>query len=634
MSENRHAALIAYLRQVGGLVPAAEAASALGVTARSVRGYVSRINAASPRPVIVSTPAGYRLDEEALAASRTSPRTLAHGDDTPQGRLVRLFRRLNDAPEGIGFHELAEDFHVSDATLEADLGKARRRLEPLGLRLRRDRESVRMEGPEDARRRLISTLLREEAAEGFLPFDAIQRAFAGLDLGPFKAELVGTLSEVGYSVKEFALNEALLHIAIAVDRTTKFPAPAATSLDTPPSDAPGDQVTTVLRNLIEKFFGLRFDGGELDRLAAQLTTRALAAAGRPTTPPEESDLAKVRALVARLDDEYLVDFSDPGFVTRLSVHVHNLLGRARRQMYNRNPLAASIKTSYPLIYELAVYLSREIQREWQVALNEDEIAYVAMHVGAHLEAQAVRPRPLTAVLVCPEYYELATTLGDRLGQELGSRVEITRLVTRLEDVPDIKADVVISTLPIDAHPGAVVVRPFPGRRDFDAVRAELARVQHQREHGDDHAVLLDYLRPELFFRDLHAENETAMIRLLGSRMAEQGVIDPEHIDSVLERERLSSTAFTDGFAVPHAMTMNAHRSAIALVVNSEPMRWGNKPVNVIAFIAFSPRDRSTFRAAFEKFTAVLSERSAVHLLVKRAVDHPSFVREIRALLAE
>lgn len=147
MSEERHAALIAYLRKAGGPVRTAEAAGALGVTARSVRGYVARINAAAPRPVIVSTSCGHLLDEEALAASGTVRRP-SSAADTPKGRLFRLFRRLNDAPDGLSVHDLADEYHVSDATLEADLGKARRRLAPYGLTLRRSGETIRMEGGE------------------------------------------------------------------------------------------------------------------------------------------------------------------------------------------------------------------------------------------------------------------------------------------------------------------------------------------------------------------------------------------------------------------------------------------------------------------------------------------------------
>ncbi|CAM5321647.1 hypothetical protein GCM10010329_74760 [Streptomyces spiroverticillatus] len=274
----------------------------------------------------------------------------------------------------------------------------------------------------------------------------------------------------------------------------------------------------------------------------------------------------------------------------------------------------------------------------RVRVNEHEIACLAMHLGAHLEAQAARRDRLSCTLVCPEHYELATTLRERLTAEFGQYLVVDRLVTRLEDVPEAVAaagtgpDLVISTLDLEGLPdGAPVIRPLPGRRDFDRIRDEITRVTRRRAQQSDHRSLLDFLEPTLFFRDVTAEDETAMIRILGGHLIDAGVMDAAQVESVLERERLSSTAFSDGIAVPHAMTMAANRSAIALVVNSEPMAWGDKHVNVIALIAFSPNDRKTFWAAFEEFTEVLGERSAIQRLVRQATDYPAFVREIRAL---
>ena len=638
MSEDRPAALLAYLRRAGAPVPAAEVADALGVTPRSVRGYVSRINAtASPRRPVLSTPAGYLLDSDALGAL-PARRPAPGAADTPKARADRLIRLLNEAPVGCDVHDLAERFSVSDATMEADLGKVRHRMPPFGLKLLREGDSVRLEGAESARRRLVRALLREEAAGPFLPVEAMQRDFPHFDLAAFKKELAAGLGEAGYVVNEFALGDVLLHIATAVDRLANAHGLPAAGVPGQPGTPDREPVGRLLRALVEKYAGISFTGSELEPLVAQLTTRALAPdavlAGRLTEDrvPAE-DLAAVREIVGRLDREYQVDFSDPAFLLRLTVHVHNLRERAGGRSFNRNPLAASIKTSYPLIYDLAVFVSRGIQRHWALPINEDEIAFIAMHVGAHVEAQADRSGRVSAALVCPEYYELAHTLRERLVAECGPHLEITRVVTRLEDVPGLTADLVISTLPLEGVADTVVVRPFPGRRDFEAVRAAAGRVSRQRLRTARGRALLGHLEPDLFFRDLYARDETAMIRLLGERLVARGVMDEAQTESVLERERLSSTAFTDGFAVPHAMTMGARRSAIALVVNGRPMDWGDKRVSIVALIAFSPADRHTFRPAFEEFTELLGERSTVQRLVRNATDYETLLYEIRSLTA-
>jgi lichenan operon transcriptional antiterminator len=119
-----------------------------------------------------------------------------------------------------------------------------------------------------------------------------------------------------------------------------------------------------------------------------------------------------------------------------------------------------------------------------------------------------------------------------------------------------------------------------------------------------------------------------MITALGNRMVELGVIDDSYIAGTIERERMSSTAFTDSLAVPHAMTMNAHRTAISIVINETAMQWGENRVNVIALIAFSASGRTAFQTVFDQFVTVFSDRDYVQQLVRNAVDFPTFIDEL------
>ena len=111
-------------------------------------------------------------------------------------------------------------------------------------------------------------------------------------------------------------------------------------------------------------------------------------------------------------------------------------------------------------------------------------------------------------------------------------------------------------------------------------------------------------------------------------MIATGAIDQEYVDQTVEREQMSSTAFTDSLAVPHAMTMSAQRTAIAIVVNDTAIDWGDARVNVIAFIAFSEAGRSSFQTVFDQFVEVFSDREAVLALIRRADTFTAFIDEL------
>ncbi|MFD4974246.1 BglG family transcription antiterminator [Streptomyces sp. NPDC058424] len=231
-----------------------------------------------------------------------------------------------------------------------------------------------------------------------------------------------------------------------------------------------------------------------------------------------------------------------------------------------------------MIYELAVYICREIQPAEGVRFTEDEISFVAMHIGAYLEVQAARSARLRTVVVCPAYHEMATGLRERLEREFDQHLDTTGLVTRLDGVDDIDADLVISTVPLSGQDApVVVVNVFPTWKDIQSVQAAITRTTRNRDRASAPHRLLDFLRPELFARNLDADGEEEAIHRLGALLLEADAIDETYLESVLEREALSSTAFTDGFAVPHVTSMSAQRSAIALAVNDKPVLWGRPP---------------------------------------------------------
>jgi lichenan operon transcriptional antiterminator len=116
-------------------------------------------------------------------------------------------------------------------------------------------------------------------------------------------------------------------------------------------------------------------------------------------------------------------------------------------------------------------------------------------------------------------------------------------------------------------------------------------------------------------------------------MIAEDVIDQAYVEGAIARERLSSTAFTEHLAVPHAMTMSARRTAIAIAIDETPIDWDGAHVNVVALIAFSEEGRAEFQEVFDQFVEAFSERENVQRLVRGAADYPGLLAELARLMA-
>jgi len=631
--------LVDALGHADGWTTASELADRLGVTTRTIRNYAAQAN--SGGVIVESGPAGYRLDRAAWA-NRGAP---ARRDSSPPVRAARVIRSLIDATDGLDVHETAAANHVSDSTFEADLARVRARLDGTGLTLVRQGPRITLEGPETARRRLLGALFRDESARGMLELDALRAAFP--EVSEFRTALVAGLADAGYAPNEYGLNDVLLHTAIALDRVaTNHPLdeadaaapPASSDGSTAPvaasaSTAADGPLAELLARLVDEHFGTSVGPADLAHLTRLLETRAATrttaaaqadAAGRPISPR----VPLVRRIVAGASAAYLVDLDDEDFIDRLALHVDNLVARASTSNLSRNPLTASIKAAYPLIYELAVYIASELARTEGIAVDDDEIAYIAMHVGAYLDQRRSRGEIVRVAVSAPAYHDVHTALAARIRSAVDDEVELVAPGEEAE-----RADVLVAVIePSSPVERLVLVAPFPTEVDLERVRAEIARVRRARRRARLAASLSRYIAPELFVRGLRGFDRDGAIRMLGDRMISAGVIDRAYVEGALERERLSSTAFTEHLAVPHAMTMTARRTAIAIAIDDVPIDWGGASVNVVALIAFAESGRAEFQEVFDQFVEAFSERENVQRLVVGAMDYPGLLAELSRLM--
>ncbi|MEN0022106.1 MAG: PRD domain-containing protein [Microbacterium sp.] len=638
MSRQRQDQLLSTLLRQASWATAASLADQLGVTPRSVRSYVSAVNARTPgADAIESGPAGYR----AGPAARDALRARQAGESAPRDRLHALIRALLDDPSGIDVFAMAERLHVSEATLESDLARVRGLLDDTDLALDRDREVVRLRGNEAAQRRLLSRLAHDEMdAASFHP-ETFRRALAGSAVSaqavaPFKSELVRELGALGYFVNELAISDVLLHIAIAADRVASGHALESASTTARP-EIP--EVGAIIARLAQDHFAVALGEGDSGHLASLVLTRIVAPGQDATREVARSGVdpaveSAVRDEIARAADDFQVDLLDETFVLRLALHVQNLLRRAEESALTRNPLTRSLKTSYPMIFEVAVSIASGLHDRLGTPIHDDEIAYIAMHVGGRLERSRKAESILTATIVCPGYYELHELLRSSVDRSLGSAIEVTSVVTNVDpDWASFDTDLVLSTI----EPGAtgdrfVRIQPFLTDADVDRIQQAAARVRRARRLARLRNELARYFVAEAFVHPLPDEGEEAIIRRLGGLLANAGLIGADYIENTIARERMSSTAFTDALAVPHALQMTAARTAIAIGVADGSAAWGEGRVQVVALAAFSESDRAAFQTVFEQLVEVFSERESVQRIVRRGTTYEAFLDELVAVI--
>lgn len=110
----------------------------------------------------------------------------------------------------------------------------------------------------------------------------------------------------------------------------------------------------------------------------------------------------------------------------------------------------------------------------------------------------------------------------------------------------------------------------------------------------------------------------------------KGYVNTSFKEEVLERERISSTAFGN-FAIPHAMNMYANKTGINIIISDQPIQWSDKSVNLVIMMCFNKNERYMFNEIYEPITMILSESENVKKILT-SKDYHEFIQNLVDLL--
>jgi lichenan operon transcriptional antiterminator len=618
IQQNEHR-LLEYLFK-NDTCPASQCARFLAVSKRSIINYVAALNSSCPG-LIKATSQGYQLDTK---KGRQVLKDLEN-QLIPQNSVERvrwLITKLLHARKPLSLIKLSEELCVSEATLKSDIKQVRQSFAEYGLLLKvKDRELY-FSGPERSVRKMISSFLYDESKAGFLDENMIDRLFPDIDIKKLSDRLGRILHENELYFNDYSFFSLLLHLAIMIDRVQNGYCSEEKPLPMQPAPA-YQQVTNDIQELLQKSYGIQIIPAEIKEILSLILSRTTPYDFQNTALENLSAtlgsdyIAFVKEVLAYINDFYYVNTTNQDFIIRFAIHLANLLQRSQVQNYSHNAIIPTIKKSCPLIYELSVSVSQMIYNRFHVQINDDEIAFVALHIGAALEDSRKTVSTLTCALLCPRYYDLDMHISQKIGDDFQKDVRLENIYTQIKPEEDYgPVDFLISTVPTDFKTlPSIVINPLYTRMDYDRIYSLVAKLKTEKKHKAFQDHLSALTRPEFFFVDEGLTRDEEVIPYLCEKLRQEGYVEADFAQRVFEREKLSSTVF-DEVAIPHSFHLVAKRSVIAVLKDENKISWNNQEVSLVLLLAISPSDQQLFYDMFEGLTYALSIPECFHELQK------------------
>ncbi|MCB5953863.1 BglG family transcription antiterminator [Enterococcus sp. CWB-B31] len=611
--------LLQYLNEQGNWVSSTLLAEKFGLSKRTIKSYISDIQTIEP-DLVVSSSRGYRVESGKLAAFFNNIQTSI--PETPAERAAYLLLRLISTEEAISVYDLAEELYISESTLLNDAKKLKKQCLELSLEIRLIKDTLQLIGTEKAKRQLIHTTLLSELDNHFVDITKLQESFVDFDLDYIKEIIAELFSDYDFFTNDYALTNIVIHLAIAVDRMKG-------NFQFPKSEAqPPQSIHPAVLKIAEKIAGkvaerynICFPKEEIRDLAILISANGTSVNFTQISAEELEQVADKRCLdlvgkiLEKVHELYFIDGNEPEFFIRFALHIKNLLYRIDNGYSCRNPMTETLKKECPLIYDCAVQVSHVIQKELDYTISEDEIAYIAFHLGYALEIQKQRTNKINCTILVPHYYNMNIQVMEKLQKNFVDDLEIQNILTSEKELKYVDTELIVSAVKLKqvVTTPYVVINPFFTLEDRQQIASKIFDIKEKKRRDQFAQNFLSIVDEGRFIYTTENQNSDELLKQLCSRMEEEGMVDERFYPQVMEREQLSSTAF-GSVAIPHSLTMNANRTGISIVVNPNGIAWGSSRVTLVFLISINYRNRHVFREIFDDLAMICTDEQNVHRL--------------------
>ena len=288
-----------------------------------------------------------------------------------------------------------------------------------------------------------------------------------------------------------------------------------------------------------------------------------------------------------------------GIIDSFVLHVFYLIVRYRTNSFFRNDITSSLRHSHPFVYEVSVYLASRLEEEFQIRVPHEEIGLLAIYLGPVM-TQGQEDASSHVILVCPDYNGVREMIRQKLLLFFGAQINIVREVASYYQIgPEEEYDFVISVLGKQKTLKDVVyISPLMGQREFEKIEARLPAIAKRKEIEDIDQCFRRYLTKEHFFYGSSFETGLQVLEFLDEGLRRENIVPEDYLADVLRREKLSSTAFFNQVAVPHALEVKAKATCLVYYCSEKPIDWFGTPVHLVLLIANRGYDRE-FSRLFE-----------------------------------
>lgn len=540
--------------------------------------------------------------------------------DSKDNRQMRLYSKFILSSEPLKVQEIADEFYVSRSTLENELRIIRKKFLSQGFKIKSNRNGMTLDVNEQEKRELMAKLINyywggvsytsDKGEELILQIETssdLEKIF-DVDILKKVTDILKSFSnETKLLFTDYEYQSLAIHLVIALERLK-----SNLFLNDKMEKVRIEANTVFLVQLIEKEFKLSLPIFEKEYLNNHIL--AIQNSVLNNKYPQYSSIKINLKLKELIMNQLLSIDSDDELLKSLMLHLEAAIKRLQLGLNIYNPYTEKIKLSFPLAFETAIPLVSTLEKTYQIKMNDDEIAFIALHFQNFFErVPSNKIKKVKAVIVCSSGYGTSKLLEQRIKSIFYEEIEITRVLSMGDlEKSAVTEDLIISTIPVNQYKVPVIlVSPLLGKEDREKINFILTKMHYQKKNSD---IFVKCLEDKLLFIESGKETKYNVLTKICAKLVDENYAKKGILESSLAREEVSTTAMGI-FAMPHAQINYINKSKIVIYINKDGIFWDGNIVKIVFFFALNQQVKESINEIYSYFNELISDDSVMTSLI-------------------
>lgn len=550
--------------------------------------------------------------------------------DSPEQRLNSITALLLLKDDYTTIEQLSQEFSVSTSLIKNDLKRLSQKLKDTNLELERKAHyGIKIIGPIKYKQKILSEIASKDNRK--------LKEFYSKFISDKKMENIKTTEEnilVKYKLEanfveleELKLQLVLLYIKASLRRNNKEK--GFTQLKVSYDDM-------IIEHIIrEVFCELKFfiTDEEKDYLSDFIKRKTKNKESEINSAQKDKLQELIYNFFEEVDKEYSTYFlEDKEFFNLLYLHVASLIERVKREQNLKNPFSRQISHQYPTVFNLAIQLSKRLEKEYGIKINQHEIGFIATHIAVPFEKRQGEnfKQKYKIGIVCSSGGGSAYLIKLRL-QEIFPNAEVQNFSLLDKDkIVNFSPDLIfsITDLSFEVHAPVILIKEILDDLDYLKIKESVRYVDDFGKVTNPQQCFLNLFSKKHFTCITQKLEYKGILETMAQKVVEDGACALSYPKDVWERESFLNTIYTNGVTIPHPIEMTGNKNLISVGLVQTDIEYEERKPKIIFMVSLIKGNLELHKLITKNISIIMEDENAVNRL-RESQSYEEFMHKLK-----